>query len=283
MKFPSIIIAMVKVICCDIDGTLVKDDKTLSENNIFWIRKAVQEKNIAFMLVSGRMYNGVKPFYEILGITGPVSCYNGGTLYDDDGNIIEDYRMNHDVSMEVLKIQRLSEETSGVGMILFNDKHWYLEQYDDFIYPWKKKIYQSECVIGNFEELLSQFDTNKIVFMSPREEKIDFIDSLVRDAGLYEEKLTPYRLDNCLELSPVGINKGLAIDSLSRHFNVPYSQIMAIGDDYNDIEMLQKAGVSVAMENSVPEAKQVARYVTDTNNNDGVAKAIQHFVFGYKN
>jgi len=266
---------MVKVICCDIDGTLVKDDKTLSDNNIYWIKKAVQEKSVKFTLVSGRMYNGVKPFYKTLGIAGPVSCYNGGTLYDDNGNIVEDHRMSHDLAMEVVKIQRLS----GVGMILFNDKNWYLEDYDDFIYPWKKKIYQSECIIGKFEELLSRFDTNKIVFMSPCESNIDTIYSLVGEAGLYDGKLTPYRLANCLELSPCGITKGLAIDALSRHFNVPYSQIMAIGDDNNDIEMLQKAGVSVAMENSVPKAKEVAHYITDTNNNDGVAKAIQHFVF----
>ncbi|MBQ2527954.1 MAG: HAD hydrolase family protein, partial [Spirochaetales bacterium] len=56
--------------------------------------------------------------------------------------------------------------------------------------------------------------------------------------------------------------------------------IMALGDDYNDIPMLQKAGYSVAMENAVPEVKAAARYITDTNNNDGVAKAIKRYVFG---
>ena len=55
---------------------------------------------------------------------------------------------------------------------------------------------------------------------------------------------------------------------------------MALGDDYNDIPMLQKAGYSVAMENAVPEVKAAARYITDTNNNDGVAKAIKKLVFG---
>ena len=94
MALTCIIVAMeheeVKVICCDIDGTLVRDDKTLSAENIKWIRKAVEEKGIPFTLVSGRMYNGVKPFYEALGISGPLSCYNGGTLYDSEGNIVGD-------------------------------------------------------------------------------------------------------------------------------------------------------------------------------------------------
>ena len=69
-------------------------------------------------------------------------------------------------------------------------------------------------------------------------------------------------------------------DALARLFDVDLSQIMALGDDYNDIPMLKRAGCSVAMANAVPEAKAAAKHVTDTNNNDGVAKAIQKFVFG---
>ena len=73
----------VKVICCDIDGTLVRNDKSLSEENIKWIHKAVHEAGVHFTLVSGRPVNGVLPFYRRMGITGPVSCFNGGTLVDD--------------------------------------------------------------------------------------------------------------------------------------------------------------------------------------------------------
>ena len=74
-------------------------------------------------------------------------------------------------------------------------------------------------------------------------------------------------------------DKGTAIDALGTYYGVDKSCIMAIGDDYNDVPMLQKAGISVAMENSVPEAKAVARYITDTNENDGVAKIIKSLVF----
>jgi hydroxymethylpyrimidine pyrophosphatase-like HAD family hydrolase len=76
-----------------------------------------------------------------------------------------------------------------------------------------------------------------------------------------------------------GYDKGTAIDALSAYYTVEKSNIMAIGDDYNDIPMLQEAGISVAVENAVPEAKAVARYITDTNNNDGVAKIIKRLVF----
>ena len=280
MALTCIIVAMeheeVKAICCDIDGTLVRDDKTLSAENIKWIRKAVEEKGIPFTLVSGRMYNGVKPFYEALGISGPLSCYNGGTLYDSDGNIVEEHRIPHDTALKVLEIQRRSK----VGMILFNDRKWYLEKLDNYIYPHKRKIYLSECEVGSFDRFLSQFDSNKMLFMTPSDAELDLVQSMVAQAGLFDGALTPYRAEHCLELIPAGVHKGLAMEALSRHFGVPCTNIMALGDDTNDIEMLHTAGISIAMGNAVPAAKAAARFGTDTNGNDGVAKAIQRFVFG---
>ena len=266
----------VKVICCDIDGTLVRDDKSLSEENKYWIKKAVQERGVEFTLVSGRMYNGVRPFYDLLGIAGPISCYNGASLYDSDGHIVEEHRVPHDISMKVLEVQR----QSGVPLILFNDQKWYLQEQDNYVHPKKLKVYQTECIEGDFTQLLSEFDTNKLLFMTADNAKLDEVESILRGMGLAEGSLTFYRSADFLELMPYGVNKGMAIDALARHFKIPTSQIMAIGDDYNDIEMLQRAGFSVAMGNAVQPAKEAAKYITDTNMNDGVAKAIQHFVFG---
>ncbi len=270
--------SQVKVICCDIDGTLVRDDKSLSDVNKYWIKKAVQEKGVEFTLVSGRMYNGVHPFYDLLGIKGPISCYNGGTLYNSDGQIVEDHRVPHEISMRVLEVQR----KTGVPLILFNDQKWYLREQDNYVHPKKLKVYQTECIEGDLEQLLNEFDTNKLLFMSPDGAKLDQIETTLRDLGMAEDSLTFYRSADFLELMPYGVNKGTAIDALARHFKISTDQIMAIGDDYNDIDMLKRAGFSVAMGNSVEPAKAVAKYITDTNMKDGVAKAIQKFVFGLK-
>ena len=79
---------------------------------------------------------------------------------------------------------------------------------------------------------------------------------------------------------PAGCSKANAIKALSDYFKVPASQIMALGDDCNDAPMMEAAGYSVAMGNAVPETKAAAKYVTATNAEDGVAKAIQRLVFG---
>ena len=265
----------IKVICCDIDGTLVRDDKSLSDENAKWIHKAVHEKGVHFTLVSGRPVNGVRPFYERMGITGPVSCFNGGTLVDEDGKIVDDHRMPHDLALRLLEI---GEKTTA-DIIIFDGMKWFLRTRDCYCYAQKKRIYESDCGVGDFRTLLSGFDTNKMIFMSPSNEVLASILSEMENT-IDKERFTSYRNADFLEVMPSGYDKSSAIDALARLFNVDLSQIMALGDDYNDISMLRRAGCSVAMENAVPEAKAAAKHITDTNNNDGVAKAIQRFVFG---
>ncbi len=265
----------IKVICCDIDGTLVRDDKSLSDENAKWIHKAVHEAGVHFTLVSGRPVNGVLPFYRRMGITGPVSCFNGGTLVDENGNIVDDHRMPHDLAVQICTIG----SHHNVDVIVFDGMKWYLKTRDCYCYAQKKRIYESDCGVGEPVELLKGFDTNKIIFMSPSPEVMASAMAEVKKS-IDESRVTFYRNSDFLEMMPSGYDKSSAIDALARLFNVELSQIMALGDDYNDVPMLRRAGCSVAMANAVPEAKAAAKYVTDSNNDDGVAKAIRRFVFG---
>lgn len=270
--------ADIKVICCDIDGTLVRDDKSLSEENIKWIHKAVTENGVHFTLVSGRPVNGVLPFYKRMGITGPVSCFNGGTLVDENGKIVDDHRMGKDLALELLSIG----ESYKVDIVIFDGMKWYLKTRDCYCYAMKRKVYESDCGTGDLRTLLGQFETNKMIFLSPDKEILDLACSSVKEK-IDPSRYTLYRSGDFVEIMPSGYDKSSAIDALAKLFDVSLSQIMALGDDFNDVTMLKRAGCSVAMGNAVPEAKQAAKFITDTNNNDGVAKAIQRFVFNIEN
>ena len=268
---------MVKVICCDMDGTLLRDDKSLSEENIRWIRKAVYEAGVHFTLVSGRMPGAVTPFYDRIGITGPVSCYNGGTLVDKDGRIVSEMKIPHDIALMLCDIHDRFRDSSDI--ILFNGIKWYLEKRDCYAYAPKLKIYGYDCELGEKRALLDTFDTNKVNIMSASQQVLE--DVLARiEKEIPPYSLTIYRVMDFLEIIPYGCSKGNAITTLSEYFGVSCSEIMAIGDDLNDVPMLEKAGYSVAMGNAVPGAKAAARFVTDTNERDGVAKAIKKHVFG---
>ena len=266
----------VKVICCDIDGTLVRDDKSLSEENIRWIQKAVYEAGVHFCLVSGRMINGVRPFYKRLGVSGPVVCYNGGMFVDENGKVLYDnHRMPHDIAMKLCDIRDMFPD---VNALIFDGNRWFLETRDCYSYRPKRLAYESECEVGNFRTLLQGFDTNKFTFMSRVPERLEEVRAEV-DSLIVADRVGFYRNADFLEVMAAGFDKGTAIDVLESYYGVDKSCIMAIGDDYNDVPMLEKAGISVAMENSVPEATAVARYITDTNENDGVAKIIKRLVF----
>ena len=266
----------VKVICCDIDGTLVRNDKSLSEENIRWIHKAVHEAGVHFTLVSGRMVNGVRPFYDRMGITGPVSCYNGGMLVDEQGNIVDDsHRLPHNLALRLLDVKDRNPEADAV---IFDGMKWFLETKDCYCYRQKLKVYESDCETGNFRSLIGSFDSNKIIYLSPSSAVLDKVAHDIHQT-IDDSEINIYRSGDFLEVMASGFDKGTAIDALSAYYGIEKSCIMAIGDDYNDIPMLQNAGISVAMENAVPEAKAVAKYITDTNENDGVAKIIKSLVF----
>ena len=243
----------VKAICCDIDGTLVRDDKSLSEENIKWIQKAYQA-GVHFTLVSGRPSIGVRPFYERMGITGPVSCFNGVKLLD------------------------VRDKVGGLDMILFDGMDWYLEKRHSYCYELKRKIYNCECGVGKFRDLIEKFDTNKVVFLSPDPRKLEETVEEVK-RSIDTSKVTLYRSGDFLEVMSSGYDKGSAIDALARHYGIENDEIMALGDDFNDTPMLRKAGFSVAVENAVEEARKASRYITASNNDDGVAKAIRALVF----
>ena len=264
----------IKLICCDIDGTLVRDDKSLSSENIRWVQRVVREKGVRFTIVSGRMYSAVIHFYDTLGIRGPASCINGALLYDPDGNVISDHRIPMDIALLIYRISR----DFPVDMLLITGNRWYTESHEGYLYSQKLPIYRQESIIDRLGEHLRKEEVNKILFMSPDPVLIDSLRAGIRKE-VSERDASFYYGSNFLELMPGGISKGSAIDDLSEYYGIPESDIMAIGDDFNDVEMLSRAGFSVAMGNADDSVKKAARYVTSCNGEDGVAKAIERFFY----
>ena len=265
----------IKIVCCDIDGTLVRDDKSLSETNKLWISRLVKEKDVKFVLVSGRMLTAMKHFYSKLNIKGPVSCYNGCSFYNDNYDLVYEHRLQKDLSRRILSVGR----KVGIELIFFDDTKWFVEEKDSYVVKQKVKLYFCEPVICKFEDFLDTKDSNKILAMDPDHSKIELFEKELRKEGINESLVTFYPSNNFFEVMPKGFDKGSAIDDLSRYYKVDKSQIMAIGDDFNDISMLEKAGLSVGMRNSVSQVLKIVDYITDSNMDDGVAKAIQKYFF----
>lgn len=266
---------MIKIICCDIDGTLLRDDKSLPDENIKWIKKVVSEQNILFSFISGRMPSGIRQFHNIIGINGPISCFNGCSYYDENDNLVSERRMDRKTSSLILQTARTLE----LELIFFDGNKWYLESKDGYIYPRKVKLYACEPHIGKMEDLLNEFCPNKILTMSSDINILKEFDKKLIKKGIDSKAVTKYANQDFFEIMPPNVNKGCAIDDICTHYSFDKSEIMAIGDDFNDEAMLEKAGLAVAMQNSVDPLLKKADYITDTNNNAGVAKAIKKFFY----
>lgn len=261
----------IKLICCDIDGTLLRSDKTLSEENIAWIRKVSKEKNIPFVIVSGRIFPSVRSFYSVLGIEGPSSCINGALLFDENSNVVADYRIPANYALAVHKIAK----TMDVEMLGVYGKSWATNSHEGYLYSKKRPIYMCDSLIVDFDDYLLKQEMNKLLFMSRNKSTLLALERKIKDD--FGCKLTYYPGPDFLEIMPEGINKSTAVVDLSKYYNIPLSDIMVLGDDINDIEMLKVAGISVVMSNASDEIKKLGTYITSDNDSDGVAKALMHF------
>lgn len=264
----------IKIICCDIDGTLVRDDKSLSDENRLWISKAVNERNVKFVIVSGRILSALKFFNKTLGLTGLCSCLNGTFLSDEDDKILANHTLSYEDAQRIVDIH----EQTGIEVLSVVENSWYTENINGYLAENKTKMYLQPAIASKQRDVINTKQVNKFVFVSKSQEEIDLVYDRI-NSQVRPGQLTLYKSMGFVEVMPGGISKGTAVDDLINYYKVDRSQVMALGDDINDVEMIQKAGLGVAMGNALDCVKQVANAVTDTNQNDGVAKAIQKYIF----
>lgn len=265
----------IKIICCDIDGTLVRDDKSLSETNKLWIKKAVEEKGVKFVLVSGRILNSLEYFNRVLGIKGLTSSLNGTYLTDENGKVLANHTMSRDIAEQIVQVYR----RHSAGILFISGNEWYTEDHTGYVFTKKLPIYMKESIVVKMEDAVKTIDINKFLFMSEDKTVLEEVEKDLRKTIEDPNGVCFYQGPDFLEVMPGGINKGNAVDDLISYYKLDRNNVMALGDDINDLEMIQKAGLGIAMGNALDCVKKVAVYVTDTNENDGVAKAIEKFLF----
>ncbi|WP_297427995.1 Cof-type HAD-IIB family hydrolase [Clostridium sp.] len=262
-----------KMVCLDIDGTLLNSKHEITEKVKSTINIVANENKVPVILVSARMPKGIKFLQKELGIEEPIICYSGALILDKDNTILAKEFI--DIS-NLEKIYKLTNK-NNIHMSLYKDDEWYVEELD----YWAKQ--ESEITnitpnITNFSELIEQWriegtGPNKILCMSNPEE-INFLKENIKvsDLNIYPSKPT------YLEIMPIKASKTSAINCLQRKFNIDKSEIIAMGDNYNDIDMLEYSGLGIAMGNATEEVKGHANDVALTNDEDGVAEALLKYV-----
>ena len=274
---------MIQIIGLDLDGTLLNDQKAICDRNIEVLMKA-KEQGAKIVLCSGRAPEGMQRELKILGLKekGQYAVgLNGAVVYEaDTGKVIHQTLMQPEAVRTMVETGRKFRDRMNIQ--LYTGGQVYVERWDETTDYYEKATGSHPKLVEDVLEFVNE--TIKIVFFH----KGEFDYSL--------EKITKLKND-CLPSVPQGtqcvisapylvefldesIDKGIGMDILAHYLNVPQSDVMCVGDQENDMPMLKYAGLSVVMANGAPHVKELAHYVTESDNNEGgVAEAVEKFVF----
>lgn len=269
---------MYKLISIDMDGTLLNSSGEISDGNLIAIKNAIN-KGVKVVFTTGRGIISIARFIKQVGLgdkdeyaitNNGVSLYNTKTLKCLKANVIsgEDLRtlckMGIDFGVKIHIYDSITE-----GCIVLEDNDFTEFERDHIGMP----VFVEPDFCDNVNENKKAF---KILYLG-NEEKLNEIQKNIPQF-VYEKFAVVRSLPIVLEIFNKECNKGNAVRELADIFGFSMDEVISIGDQQNDYEMIKYAGLGVAMGNAIDELKSIANYITDTNDNDGVAKVINKFV-----
>lgn len=264
---------MIKLLALDMDGTLLNDQKQLTQPQIDAIHAAV-ESGVKLVLCTGRILRGTQPYFEQLGLDAEneyVIVNNGcSTHQTKDWKLIDWEELS---TQDITYLTPFAKE-SQMQLTLFDEEHYFVlgEEANEQVLEDTKLVFVEPTTLSYQEATSGQKHLFQAMFVGNQEEADRFQkrydDELSQRFNAVRSQRTIY------EILPKGVSKASALKKLAEKLDIEPSEIMAIGDANNDIEMLKFVGLSVAMSNASDHIKALATDVTDDNNHDGVAKAI---------
>lgn len=274
-----------KMIAVDMDGTLLKDNKEVSDNNKEAIRKAC-DAGVKVVVCTGRIFTSAKAYAKIVGSMAPIIASNGAYIREKDKDeVVYEKKMEKEALLKIIKITK----EAGVYPHIYTTNTVYTEKliFSSKNYAtWNEALAEKDRVIIEIVEDLSEvvesgrYDFIKAVVMSDDLEKLN---ELRKKIGEEVQIAIMSSVPNNLEFTAYGTSKGNGVEILAKYYGISRDEVICIGDNENDISMIEYAGLGVAMENSSDEIKAIADYVTDSNEDDGVAKVIEKFILNVDN
>ena len=270
----------IKMVAFDLDGTLLNSEKKISEVTKKALEQAI-EQGIVVLPATGRPLVGVpQELKEFPGIQYAVTANGARVVNIKTGETVCESTLSLEMVEKVLDI---FDQYDCHQEIFANGVSYANENRKENIYDYFKSAHHAEYTLNTRQFVGS-------VRMKSRElgMPLEKVQAMFRDTASFLD--TKNKLDqlegivatdaigNNWEVNKEGTDKGNALIELGKVLGIERDEIMAFGDGMNDYAMIKKVGFGVVMENGVPELKEIASYITETNDEDGVAKAIQKFV-----
>ena len=263
--------APIKLVLADVDGTLVTNDKVLTDRAKDAVRR-LREGGILFAITSGRPPLGMKMVNDALRLDTPIAGFNGGVFVNPDWSVISSLTLSAEAAGKTIEIIRQHELVAW----LYTATDWYIP---DPAGPhvareaWTVKF--DAKVASDFTPLLGQ--AVKIVGVSDDLAAVAACEKDCRAAlgdSVSAARSQPYYLD----VTHPHATKGWVVCYFSEHLQIPLEQIATMGDMPNDVLMFEKSGLSIAMGNASAEVQAQANFVTASNQEEGFAIAIDRYI-----
>jgi Cof subfamily protein (haloacid dehalogenase superfamily) len=251
----------------DVDGSLVTPDKKLTEAAINAV-KALNENNIGFTITSSRPAFGMRMLVEPLGLRLPLGAFNGSLVVDPGLNVLQ----KEVITASAARIAIDALKASDVDIWLFTADRWLIMRDDGrYVAHEQATIRTPPVIVSGLDEFTN--DACKIVGVSADPEKLAHCETDMQ-AALAGQASAIRSQSYYLDITPAGQDKGTFVETMVKRLDISPRNVATIGDMQNDLAMFGKSGLSFAMGNAADDVKAQATYVTDTNQNDGFAKAI---------
>mgnify|MGYP001584911957 CR=1 FL=1 len=272
-----------KMVCIDMDGTLLSKRKTISDESKRVI-KEINDKGIKVVVTTGRLYNNAAYYSKLIGASDSVIAGNGAIIRNKNSDEII---FKKDIDINICKKLILIAQKCGIILHIHTINEILTNSYfsniiarivlpgiKDSDFPIKITTIKSE---DNWNNKLKNYKGKiiKCITFSTSAKKTEMFR---KELDNIKEVVYYCSGDRSIEINNKEVSKGNGVKALADYYGISREEIICIGDNENDVSMIEYAGLGIAMGNGIEELKEKADYITDTNNNDGVKKALEKFI-----
>lgn len=257
----------IKLIATDLDGTFLNENSSISDYNKKVFQSLIK-KGIQIILSTGRPFNGMKRYKDIIENDNHSIVFNGAIIADTNGNFIYNKLIDSDTSKLICSLHN----KYNVYLHVYSEEQYIVSKPDFYYQMYIEREKITDTIIGL--ENVKNFEFSKMLFIGDRDE----LEKLQNEIRYNNFKVhTSFSHTNFLEVLAYGINKGSALEWLCSKKGIKREEVIAFGDNYNDIEMIEYAGIGIALGNAEEELKRKADYICLSNNEDGVGRFLADF------
>ncbi len=265
---------MIKLVALDLDGTLVGRDLKVSPRVREEIAR-VRGTGVEGCIVTGRMYRATLPYARELALTAPVICYQGAAIVDPEtDDVLFDVAVENEIVLDLVR----TAKRDGMHVQLYRNDNYYCEQRNRFSGLYARLSRVEPIIVPNLEEAFATSDATKGVVIADASDAAAYAPRV--EAHFSGRAYVTRSYPEFIEVLNPHVDKGEALRFVAARLGIEMSDVLAIGDSWNDEPLLRAAGTAVAMGNAPESLRTLADAVVADVENDGVAEALRRYIPG---